>query len=468
MKTFLDTNSLENAVSAVFDILENAGVRFEDEKAREVFLSHGADVKEDIVYIPRHVAEEALQSAPKQDYTQPGVKRIAAATPFSNAPFLVDDLTGKIRRCNVEDAIRFYQINETADLYECANPGCADPEGIETEDSFVAQIAMMLKYSAKYPSVGLRATGSNAKNGDVYQSARRALRLIRAFYDVWDEPVMTQGICPNPPLAYDKECLDNLKAAIDEKQAISLFPCSVSFMTGPERIMDLALHDFAMALAGVCYIQFLSPGHDVALSEFSTSSDLSTLQPVYGCAESVDLQIIFYEITRYFDLPCSVCGCYGDGTAADYQAGMEAMLTMLQPFAQTEVDEVWCYPGHLSGFSCGSFRKAIFDEEAIRLANRTLRQSDMSISPDISDKLNLGRTAGSFLTVGSMENYRSDQYITKIFDKGGVSQAMTRGRVSLEETADRIIAERVAAYGPPKLIAAQKKLLDPFLPSVCR
>jgi trimethylamine---corrinoid protein Co-methyltransferase len=96
---------------------------------------------------------------------------------------------------------------------------------------------------------------------------------------------MTQGICPNPPLAYDQECLDNLCAAIDEQQAISIFPCSLGYMTGPESIMGIVIHDFAMSLAGLAFIQLKSPGHPTSLSNFSTISNVQTLQPNYGSPE---------------------------------------------------------------------------------------------------------------------------------------------------------------------------------------
>lgn len=251
MRKFVDEVTLQNAYMMALDIIENAGIRFESEVVRELFKKRDARIEGDMVFIPRHLIEEALDSTPKQDYSAPSKKRVVAATPFSNAPFILDDETGAIYRCSIEDAIKFYQINETSSLYECTNPGCADPVGNDAQDQFVAQIAMALKYSDKYPSIGLRATASNSLNGDVYGSARRAFRLAREFYDIWDEPVMTQGICPNPPLTYDRECLDNLRAAIDEKQAISIFPCSIGFMTAPETIMGIVVHDFAMALAGL-------------------------------------------------------------------------------------------------------------------------------------------------------------------------------------------------------------------------
>ncbi|HMM06537.1 MAG TPA: trimethylamine methyltransferase family protein [Clostridiales bacterium] len=468
MKKYVEEQTLENAYMQVLDIIENVGIRFESTEVRDFFQQRGAKICGENVLIPRNMMEEAISATPKQDYGEITEKRVVAATPFCNAPFVIDDHTGKISRCKLEDEIKMYQINETSPLYESANPGFADPEDIDVDDSFIAQIAMTLKYSNKYPSIGLRATGSNAKDGNVYKSARKGFRLVREFYDIWDEPVMTQGICPNPPLAYDRESLDNLKAAIDEKQAISLFPCSVSFMTGPERILDLVVHDFALALAGLCYIQLLSPGHPVSLSEFSTISDIRTLQPVYGTPESIIIQVIFYEISKYLKLPCVICGSYSDAIMADYQSGAETMLTMMLPFQLTEIDEVWCYPGHMSGFSCGSFQKAILDEESMRYVNRALRKTDCTIHESLPKQLIAAQDEGSFLSIGSMTTYREDHYLTELFNKTGVAKAKSSDENTLRETVDRIIRQRINSYELPQHTESQKKLLQPYLPTICR
>lgn len=468
MRKFVDDFTIQNAYMQALEIVEKVGIRFESEVARDLFKNRGARVEGDKVFIPRHLMEEALESTPKQDYSAPAEKRVVAATPFSNAPFILDDYTGAIRRCNIEDAIKLYQLNETSSLYECANPGCADPTGNDAPDQFVSQMAMVLKYSDKYPSIGLRATNSNSRNGDVYGSARRAFRLVREFYDVWDEPVMTQGICPNPPLAYDQECLDNLYAAIDEQQAISLFPCTLTFMTGPESIMGIVIHDFAMCLAGLAYIQLKSPGHPTSLCEFSTMSDIQTLQPAYGTNECIFAQVIFYELSKYLSLPCVICGSYGDGTAVDYQAGMEALLTTMLPFSLTEVDAVWCYPGILAGFSCGSFHKAILDEEMMRYTNRMLQGVDMTIDSKLPGLLAAGQEAGSFLDIGSMDTYRRDHYLTKIFNKRGIAQADNGEKTNLAFKVQQVLDSRIAAYQLPERSAAQIKLLQPYLPSPCQ
>ena len=468
MKSFVDAATIQNAYMQAVEIVEKVGVRFESEVVRELFQKCGARVEDDKVFISRQLMEEALENTPKQDYSIPSKKRVVAATPFSNAPFILDDDSGAIHRCNIGDAMKFYQINETSSLYECSNQGCADPVGNDAPDQFVAQIAMALKYSNKYPSIGLRATSTNSLNGDVYNSARRAFRLVREFYDVWDEPVMTQGICPNPPLAYDRECLDNLTAAIDEQQAISIFPCSLGFMTGPESIMGIVIHDFAMSLAGLVFIQLKSPGHPTSLCNFSTISNIRTLQPNYGSVESVHIQVIFYELCKSLGIPCVICGSYSDGTAVDYQAGMEALLTTILPFSLTEVNEVWCYPGILAGFACGSFQKAILDEEMMRYSNRMLQGADMTIDPKLPEILAAGQAAGSFLGIGSMDTYRRDNYMTKIFNKWGIAQADNAEKTDLAYKVQKVLESRIAAYQLPERSAEQKKLLQPYLPSQCQ
>ena len=468
MRQLADDPTVQKSYMQAIEIVENVGIRFESEEARNILQKGGAKVEGDTVYISNHLLEEALKSTPKQDYSLPVQKRVVASTPFSNAPFILDDQTGAIRRCNLEDALKLYQINETSSLYQCANPGCADPAGNDAPDQFVSQIAMTLKYSNKYPSFGLRASGSTAQGGDVYSSARRAFRLVREFYDKWDQPVMSQGICPNPPLAYDRECLDNLRAAIDEQQAVSIIPCTLGYMTGPESIMGIAVHDFALILAGLVFVQLKSPGHPISFCNCSTISNIQTMQPNYGSVECVFIQVVFYELCKILKLPCTISGGYGDGTAVDYQAGMESILTAALPFSLTEVNEVWCSPGLLAGFACGSFHKAVLDEEMIRNANRILQGLDLGLEPKLPELIAAGRKAGSFLGLGSLKTYRRDNYMTQIYNKWGISSADKDEKADLAYKAEQILKNRIAAYQPPERTMAQFKLLEPHLPSPCK
>lgn len=468
MRTYMQYEALQQLYAQSLELLGTVGVRFENSGDREMLQRHGAIISGETVKFPSKMIEDAITTVPKQATSQYAPKRMVASTPFGNAPFILDDKTGIPRRCNMDDAIRFYQINETSPLYECVNPGCADPLDNDGVDLFAAQIAMALKYSNKYPSFGLRATASTALHGDVYGSACRAFRLVREFYDIWDEPVMSQSICPSPPLCYDRECLDNLRAAIDEGQAISISACSLGFLTAPESIPGVVTHDFALALAGLALIQFNSPGHPTSFSESSSISNLRTLQPNYGSPESVFLQVIFYELSSMLGIPCTISGGYGDGTRVDYQAGLEAMLTAMMPFNLTEINEVWCTPGILAGFACGSFHKAILDEEMMRVTNRMLQGTSSAPEPKLTEMIEAGIKKGSFLGVGRMKTYHRDNYMTQVFNKWGLSQAENPMKSDLSCIAEELLKKRIESYTLPDRTDAQKKILQSHLPTRCR
>ena len=111
--------------------------------------------------------------------------------------------------------------------------------------------------------------------------------------------------------------------------------------------------------------------------------------------------------------------------------------------------------------------------ESIRLANRTLRGMDMKIRPDLAEYLAAGRAKAGFLSLGKMKDYKEGQYMTAIFDKGGVAKAMNKGAEAevakvVKDRVDQILQERFQAYEPPVLTAVQKKLLEEFLPAQCR
>jgi trimethylamine--corrinoid protein Co-methyltransferase len=158
-------------------------------------------------------------------------------------------------------------------------------------------------------------------------------------------------------------------------------------MTGPESLLGIVVHDIAICLAGVVYIQLLKPGTGVSFSNFSIMTDMRTGQPVYGSPESLHVQIMFYEVCLHFEMNCVLCGCLSDGTRNDYQTGFESCFTTLAPYYMTRVEEIWCYPGMMAGFAGASFYKMILDEELIINCNRTLQDLNLAFDPGLKDKL---------------------------------------------------------------------------------
>ena len=161
-------------------------------------------------------------------------------------------------------------------------------------------------------------------------------------------------------------------------------------------------------------------------------------------------------------------GCLADSTKNDYQGGFETTLTSLAPYVMTDVEEIWCYPGHMAAFAGGSFRKMIFDEELMVSCNRTLQGLDLSLDPDLKAKLGKALDTKSFLTIGDVRIYRKEQRVTPVFDKKGIVQTGSGSRNWNDINADNIIEKRLASYVLPERTDSQKALLQPYLPAHCR
>lgn len=467
MANMLNENEIESIYEAAADILATVGVEFEMDSALELFKKNGVQVEGKRVFITKDFLADTLKLVPEFKYEPADTKRLIAISPFCNSPMIVDDATGVTRRGTVEDAVKMYQLAETSDLYECANPGVVDPEGNDCEDQYISQIAMLLKYSDKYPSLGLRATKSNTKNGDVYTSAKKAIQLIKEIKGE-DGPVMGQGICPMAPLAYDEESLINLKVLVEEEQDVTIFPCTLSFMTGPESLMGIVVHDIALSLAGVVYVQLLKPGTAVAFSNFSTMTDMRTMQPVYASPEYLNIQIMFYEVCLHLGLNCLLCGCFADGIKNDYQGGFETCFTSIAPYFMTQVDEVWCYPGHMAAFAGGNFHKMIFDEELLINCNRALGSLNIGFDPNLKDKLIKSVETKSFLTIGDVGLYRKESRLTPVFDKKGFDPTKSPDDSAIKLNAEKIIEKRCASYVLPERSKEQQAILQKYLPAQCR
>ena len=113
-------DDLERIHMATLDVLWNIGIEVKSPRAREVFSDNGCVVDDtsDVVKIPPHLVEDAIQSTPatyrahaidsENDYVAGGTK--TGFVNFGEAPALMDPETRKVRaatRKDVDDTVRF-------------------------------------------------------------------------------------------------------------------------------------------------------------------------------------------------------------------------------------------------------------------------------------------------------------------------------------------------------------------------
>ena len=464
MAQILSKEKIQGLYEKALEVLEKIGVAFDTPQAIQLFSSHGFHVENGRVFFTAFQVEEALKYAAVADYNDLSSKRIVATSPFGNVPMLYDFETNAYRSPNLEDAVRMYKLVQTSDLYECANPGLVEPLGLEGEDTYISQIALLLSRTDKWLSNGMRATVRNARGGNLYQAERDMIRMVKRFRGE-DGVVMGQGICPMSPLRYDIECLENLTAAVDEGQNIGLYPCSLTGMTGPSALIDQVLHDVALSLAGIVYITLKNPEIGISLAPSSGATDMRCMQATYGTPEAAYLSAMFYEFCKYYKLSCSICATLADSALPDYQGGCESMLSTLAPYIITDVDVLWASPGHMAAWYCGSFEKMIYDEELIRSVNHLLKGVCTDVTPGLLGTLPKAIEKNTFMTGRTQKEYRRDHYLSKIFSKHGVPKDLPPEKTDIRLRAKTEIKRREDEYQLPEWTSEQKRILNEYLPS---
>lgn len=467
-KSLLFESTICELKSKISEALETIGIRFESAEALTLLKHHGFKTEGNIVFFNEKQIEHALIQMGFYEYPAVTQRKITGQL-FYGIPVLLDDDTHKYRRVHVSDAVKMYQLGETSDLYGSSSIAIVDPEDNDAEDPYIGQMAMLLKYSDKYLMNGLRATATNSKNGDVYTSAYNAIHLVREVLgDTKEESVMTQIICPKSPLEYDEECILNIRATAEQGQKIILCPCSLTNLTGPSSILGVNIHDMALALAGIVYIQLIRPGLRVSMSTCSVPTDLRIIQPVYGTAEMTYISVVFYELCKSYRIPCSINAMLSDAAVPNYQSGVESLLTTMLPFELTDLDIAYCYPGLMAGFYCGSFEKVIYDEETMRYVNRIFKGISQKIDTNILKDMQKAMVTKTFLNGKTPNIYREENYLTNIFSKYGISEGIQPEKADIILKAKAEIKRRLGGYQLPKRTIEQKQLLQRFLPSQCR
>ena len=67
-----------------------------------------------------------------------------------------------------------------------------------------------------------------------------------------------------------------------------------------------------------------------------------------------------------------------------------------------------------------------------------------------------------------MKTYHRDNYMTNVFNKWGVGLAENPEKSDLSVITAKMLQDRLESYVEPERTEAQKKILQPHLPSICR
>lgn len=181
------------------------------------------------------------------------------------------------------------------------------------------------------------------------------------------DPVLFANCNVNSPLRFDARMLDGILHYGAAGQAIIITPFLLMGAMAPVSVPAALVQQTLEALAGIALVQLIRPGTPCVMGSFLSSTDMKTGSPAFGGPESAFGLYASGQIARDLDLPWRSGG--GTLTASpipDYQAGYEAMNTLLSAFL-AGANVCWQSAGWLEGGLVSGFEKFVADAEILDL-----------------------------------------------------------------------------------------------------
>ena len=377
---------------AAFDVLEKTGCEVHHGKARDLLKKAGALVKEQRVWLPRHIVEECVRTAPKG--------------------FTIYDRDGK-RAMEVEGRKSYYGTST-------ASPNTRDAFTSEIRETRVADIALGAKVADALPNIDWVMPMGSSQDvhplaADVYEFeavvtntnkplvfigySPRGVELVyemaaevagglealqlRPFLIVYPEPIS--------PLVFPTEVVDRMFVAADLRLPQVPGPSAQMGATSPVTMAGTVAQSIAESLMSLVLIQLRRPGAPCCLSGNVGALDMRTALLSLAAPE-VSLGLAAQaEVAQSFGLPTWGLAGATDSKTLDAQAGIESAFHILaQGLAGLNlIHDV----GYLDGGMVCSAEMLVMGNEVIGMAKRFIqgiRVDAETLARDVIEKVGPG------------------------------------------------------------------------------
>jgi trimethylamine--corrinoid protein Co-methyltransferase len=382
---------------ASIDILENTGIIFEHEEALEIFKKHGAKVEGKTVFIPRAMAETAMDQTPavyrheaRNDRQSVTIGDGIAPHPNVGCVFVEDMNNGK-RRGLLEDFTNFQKLSQASEIVKLTGATPVAPDDVEASERALYMLYETIKHTDK-PVIGSCAVTKKAEESLSMMEMVFGENYLKDHYCI--------GVSTNPlsPLKYATETLETILAYAKKNQPVYLLPCALAGVTSPMTIFGSIVQQNAEILAGTALVQLINPGGPAVYCPASTMADMRTAVCIYAPPEQFLINSTCLQMAiDFYKVPTRIMAGMTDSKEVDIQAGYDTMQNMLMGLLAGGhmVEQVF---GVLDAIMTISYEKFIIDEEMMSRVIRICEGVDTSDSEMSLDVMKEVGPGGSYLS----------------------------------------------------------------------
>jgi trimethylamine--corrinoid protein Co-methyltransferase len=443
------------------DLIENCGVKFYSERAREIWHGAGARVEGEIVKIPAQLIETALEHAPASFVLhardgRPGCAMGGSHTYYSQdgcAAHTLDFETGERRQSRKEDVEKMARISDYLEAVDVITPTVSAQDaplaGTSTHE-LAACFFNTTKHVITESVTNAREARAQIELGAAIAGGREALR---------ERPIFSNFVCTISPLTQDE---GGIEAALEFAAAgvpVGMYPMATTGVTSPVTLPGTMAVVNAEVVSALALLQIAAPGAKVFYAGGPATIDLRTGAYTATSPEALWLRMMVAKMARFYHIPSIVGAGATSAKMPGAQAAWENTLSFLLPSLAGA--SLLFGVGLLDGSNLLTYEEIILDAEIAAALKRLLSDvdfSDAAFSADLIKELGPG---GVYLDQPhTIKHMRAALSLPLISDRDSYDEWAQKGQRSRVEVARRQVQEILRTHRPTPLPASVQETVN--------
>ena len=448
--SLLTEEQVRRVHEASLEILERVGMLVRNDRARDIFAHHGAEVDSDthIVKLPSGVVEQYRVlfppkftfkgRDPQYDRTIPDDSPLILTG--SSAPNIIDPVNGYERRARSDDLARISHLIN-------ALPGY-DVFSISTlaDDAPKGQFSL----SRYYPSIKntVKPVRANTPPNELESVLRLAFMLAGGEEAFRERPFIAHHYCPVvSPLTMDFDSTE-LLIAFSEKNLPSYFSIVPNAgLTSPLTMLGTLAQCNAEFLAAAVLTEMIQPGKAVIYNTLPTVADMRTGAYSPGAIETGILHMGCAQMAGFYNIPAGGYIGLTNSKINDAQSGFETGMSVVAGYLGGV--DIFNMGGLLDALMAFDFAKAVIDNEIalmLKQIQRGFEYSEENFALDLIAEVGPG---GMFAgTEHTLERMRTTMLLSEVADRDPRQQWQERGGLDAEARAKQQVKEILTRDNP--------------------
>jgi trimethylamine--corrinoid protein Co-methyltransferase len=451
---FLDDALMNRIIGEAREILRTLGVEIHNDAVLEMLSGHGVgvDTQTRRARLTDGIIDRAIESAPRSfklydvlgNETHDFSGDTVSFTPGSAALNILDGVTGRIRKPDTADYVRYAKLVSGLDHIASQSTAFIPDDVHETvSDSY--RLFLSLLYCEK-PVV----TGAFTVEGfEVIRDLQLAVR--RTAEELERKPLTVLSCCPTSPIKWSDVTSQNVVDCARHGIPVEFISMPLSGFMAPVTLVGTLIQHTAETLSGVVISQLTRPGAPVLYGGSPAIFDMRYETTPMGAVETMMTDCAYSEIGKSLGMPTQAYISLSDAKQLDAQAGLESGMGATLA-ALSGINNV-SGPGMLDFESCQSLEKLVLDNEICGMVQRLTRgiepKEDFPALPRLEELLE-----EKHLLISKHTRRYLREEITfpgPVIDRANRARWLEEGGLSLRERASREVERLVGQARPSRL-----------------